>query len=234
MNPHARGRGAAERRRSRQRRVLVVLLAATTLAIAPSKKSPRVLVFERFNRLYEGLTPRIRVLDEGELAVQAEVVEGVVQVVHHRVELYPLGDGTHHVHGTAEFFGRANVLAHLALGGVGSSIRDHVFLPLQTRTIDARVRIGKTAHGFAVTLVERPDSMRIQVRSQLAAEAVSWCRKLSYLPGTTTDCGSLRAFFDAAPMALPPKGDAIYVDRADLSTSEARAVDAYLADASGS
>lgn len=213
---------------------LVALLGALTLGLAPSKQRPRVLVFDRFNRLYEGLTPQIQVLDEGGLAVQAEVLDGAVEVVRHRVEVYPLADGTHHVHGMAEFFGRANVLAHLSLGGVGSSIRDNVFLPLQTRTIDARVRIGKTSHGYAVTLIELPSSMRIQVRSHLATEAADWCRKLLFLPGAGADCAALSGFFNATPMALPASGDTIYIDRADLNSSEERAVDAYLSDAAGS
>ena len=232
LRASARWRG--ETARSARRLFVVVLLGALGLGLAPSEKSPRVLVFNRFNRLYEGLTPQIEVLDDGELAVQAEVLDGAVEVVRHRVELYPLRDGTHHVHGTAEFFGQANVLAHLDFGGVGSSIRDNVFVPLQTRTIDARVRIGKTAHGYAVTLLDLPDSMRIQVRSRLASKAVGWCRRLSFLPGAATDCAALSGFFNDAPMALPPKGDTIYIDRADLNSAEAQAVEAYLADVAGS
>lgn len=200
------------------------------MGAAPSEQSPRVLAFDRFNRVYNGLTPQIQVVDEGNLAVSADVLEGAVEVVRHRVELYPLGDGTHHVHGTAEFFGHADVLAHLSVSGVGSSVRDSVLVPLQTRSLDARVRIVRTEHGYAVTLLEVPDAVHVQVRSRLASQTVGWCRRLAFLPGAGADCDVLNEFFSNAPVALPRKGETIYIDRADLQNTEEQAVDSYLAD----
>lgn len=225
-----RANALASWRPAARRLLALSLLSMWVVGAAPSEREPRVLVFDRFNRVYDGLTPEIQVAEDGSLAVSADVLEGAVEVVRHRVELYPLGDGTHHVHGTAEFFGHADVLAHVSLGGVGSSVRDSVLVPLQTRSLDARVRVVKTEHGYAVTLLDVPDVIHVQVRSRLAAQTVGWCRKLAFLPGASANCDVLNEFFSNAPVTLPRKGETIYFDRADLHASEEQAVDTYLSD----
>ena len=207
--------------------------AATALLLAvlgaPSGRAaePEQFVFERLNRSYSGVVDEMVPVEQGGMSVKLRAPSHRLTIRSHLIELRALGGGLYAADVTIEFLGLAHIIADLDVGGVGNALEDDIVVPLQRRTVEARVRLARESGGYQITLVELPEALAVDIESGLGRSLVSWCDGVLGLLGF--DCGTVEGLFSRAVVPMPEPGGVFLLDPAELTPAEQERFDAYLA-----
>ncbi len=212
---------------------LAALLALITAAggglSAKKARAGTTLVFERLNGTYEDLGANLRPVVSGPVTVRISSPSHRLTLIAHRLELAPLGGGEHSGRLTARFRGQAHLTVGVELGGLPSELEDDVLVPEQERTVDGRFRVDRRPDGYALTMIELPPDVPVEVESGLGKDLVAWCGRLTFfLPGDS-GCDGLDRALSNPRVPLPKPGSKVFLEAADLTPEERAALDAYLA-----
>jgi hypothetical protein len=202
--------------------------SAPAAARAPSTLD---LVVSGFNPTYSRPGAAMAPVARGPLTLRLTAPENTVVVTENRLRLARLDDGTDRVDGSAEFAGRARIVADYELAGVPGRLEDEVTVPRQSRAIAGRVRLARAdgdEGGYAVTIVELPPTVEVRIESRLAGQLGAVCDALSILPLVALDCDAIRGALATASVPLPKAGEIYFLPDSRLTPAERRLLDAYL------
>lgn len=212
------------------RRLTVVLAAAAAgLVAAPAAGATLVFELERYNRAYPGLSAEPEPIERGPLSVRLSAPRFDLEVLANRLELRPAGGCRHRGVLRGRFTGDGELLAEVELGNIPARFEDRVRVPEQERQIEARINVEPAAGGWTVTLEELPETVTVEVESELAGSLVAFCRRLSMFVAGDAGCGLLERSLSEPRLRLPEPGTRFLVRRDELVEEERRRLEAYLA-----
>jgi hypothetical protein len=102
-------------------------------------------------------------------------------------------------------------------------------VPVQKRTLVARVRIARSPAGYEVTPLELPATFEVTIHSRVGGQLVSACSSLAAIGLVPIDCGSLGQALSTAVIAMPEPGETYLVEGERLSAADRRRLDDFLA-----
>lgn len=211
-------------------RVLRVLVA-TVLGIlalgAASRSFSTTFQFSRWNGTWPDLVGDLAPVENGPVELDLSSPSNVVRLRDHRLELTPLGDGTHRALLEVELQAGGRLEGVLRLGSLARPVEDRVVVPPQRLSIPARIRLVPSLEGFEVTPVELPNTLTVRVQSRLANELLGICEQLSVLV-VAADCSGLSVAADRVTVDLPPAGDTYLLPRELVTPEERTALLRYL------
>jgi hypothetical protein len=98
--------------------------------------------------------------------------------------------------------------------------------------LDGRIRLSRSAEGYQISLVEAPETVEVQIQSQLAGRLVPVCRQMA-LVLVRFDCAALEDALSRVNVPIPKPGTEFLLPIEEVSPEEAKALDRYLASAAG-
>ncbi len=107
-------------------------------------------------------------------------------------------------------------------------LEDEVTIPDQTRRLEGRLRLERAEDGFAVTALELPEYLEIEVESRLAGRLVKLCRNLTLFLAGRSSCDELDTKLSHPRFRLPPPGDESFLPDSELTEEERELLIAYL------
>ncbi len=198
-------------------------------AAAKKAAGTTTLVFERLNGTYEDLGGNLRPVVSGPVTVRISSDSNELTLIEHRLELTPLGGGEHRGRLSARFRGRAHLTLAVEVGGLPTRLEDDVRVLEQERILPGRFRVERAPEGYALTMLELPPDMPVEIESDLGKDLVALCDRVTFfLPGGS-GCDGLDRALSNPRVPLPKPGAKIFLDAADLTPAERAALDAYLA-----
>jgi hypothetical protein len=211
---------------------LVFALDAAGAAPARSAGGAAEFEFARLNRTYSQFVDQLQPVVLGPIEVLLRSPQHELQLSRHRARLEPAAEGTHSVRVEIEVKGSGTIHAVLRAAGLEGKLDDHLVLPLQTLRLDGRIRLSRSAQGYQISLVEAPDSVEVQIQSQLAGRLVPVCRQMA-LVLVRFDCAALEDALSRVNVPIPKPGTEFLLPIEEVSPEEARALDRYLVEAAG-
>ncbi len=196
---------------------------------APASAAPGPLRFERLNRDYRNVVSEIEPIRQGAATIRLSSPRHTLTVRDHLLRLEPGPGGSHSAELRLDVSGTGWLIADVDIAGLGGRFQDEVQVPAQSRTIEGRVRLRKTAEGYLVTPEQLPQQVPVRVRSNLAGDIVALCEGASLLTGM--DCGALERSLSTVQVPLPEPGESYLLENAELTADERRRIDAHLAGA---
>ena len=151
--------------------------------------------------------------------------------------LAPLPDGTHRAVFEVRFAGSGELVIDVDAGGALTRLEDRVTVPRQERTVEGRVRLerrpgaGGGAPLYTVTTVELPETVRIDVESDLIGRVTDLCRSMALV--LAVDCAALDAALGRPRVDLPPPGETYLLPPECIGDDLGRRLDAYLDGSTG-
>jgi hypothetical protein len=219
----------------RQRLVLAIaLVSAVSAAAAPARGAGRPAEFEfaRLNRTYSQFVDQLQPVVLGPVEVLLRSPQHELQLSRHHAWLEPAAEGTHSVRVEIEVQGSGTINAVLRAAGLEGKLDDELVLPLQTLRLDGRIRLSRSAEGYQISLVEAPETVEVQIQSQLAGRLVPVCRQMA-LVLVRFDCAALEDALSRVNVPIPKPGTEFLLPIEEVSPEEAKALDRYLASAAG-
>lgn len=208
-----------------------LLLPLLLLGVAIPPNSPveaKNFVFQSRNRTYSDLTPEALPIRKGPMTIRLSSPSQALLLRRHAVELTRRADGTHDALLEIEFTGGGTLVADIDVRGAMSRLEDQVLIPLQTKLVQAQVALRRSESGFVATVLERPDTITVEIRSKLAGDVVVLCRTTLLFRLLGLNCRVLEEALSAAEIPLPPVGEELFVADAELTTQEIEALESYL------
>ncbi len=186
------------------------------------------LVSDRVNGTHTDLDTELAPVEVGPLTVTLRPTGERLEVVEHELALGPAGDGLHRARLRARYQGEADLFAVLEVAGVGSEIEDHLVLPLQEIEIVGLVEIHRQDEGLLITTVENPESVKVQIESNLADRVGLLCAGLAVMAMGGLDCAAVDRRLSVVEIPLPEAGREFFVPWDGLTAEERRQVEAYV------
>jgi hypothetical protein len=217
----------------RRLRTLAVLAVLATVLAAPPPGTAAAdgaasFTFAPCNRTYQQRGAELAPVTQGGVNIEVRSPENRLDLLSHRLDLTPLGDGTHRAHFVAEFAGSGELIADVGVAGMTSRLEDSVTVPRQERIVVGRVRLGRGEQGYEITPVELPDAVDVRIESRLAGRFAALCESFALLPGMLLDCGALRAGLSRARVPMPESGETYLLPAECLDAGLRQRLDAYL------
>ncbi len=211
--------------RLRRRSMLASLVLVVTLASVAGAES---FEFQRLNRSFSGEAAALDPIRQGPLTLRLTSGRQVVALRRHRLELSPAGSGLHAARLEVEFLGKADLQAEVDVGGAASRLEDEVIVPLQTRTLEGRVRLERARDGFVFTAVELPPTFEVDISSRLGNQLLTLCDQMTILLAGL-DCSGFARSLTRVSLPLPAPGETFELPDAELAPEERAALQRYLA-----
>lgn len=215
---------------------LIVMLALPLLAVAGAGEAAaqsseaaerRVFAFDRLNRSYRMDDSEMRPVEQGPVTIHLASPRNSLVLKDHSVALTPLGDGTHETSIVLDFLGSGDLVADLVTeGGTSSRLDDLVIVPRQAVRLDGRVRFARVPGGWDVTALRLPKVVPISIQSRLVGNLVTMCGQMGVFLGL--DCDGLDRSLSRIEVPMPEAGSVFFLPEEELTTDEARALDAFL------
>ena len=214
------------------RRLTGCALAAVSVlgAIGPAPAPAAEFEFARLNRTYSQFVDQLQPVVLGPVEVLLRSPQHELQLSHHRAWLEPAAEGTHKVRVEIEVQGSGTINAVLKAAGLEGKLDDELVLPLQTLRLDGRIRLARSAQGYQIALVEAPESVEVQIQSQLAGRLVPVCRQMA-LVLVRFDCAALEDALSRVNVPIPKPGTEFLLPIGEVTPEEAKALDSYLIEA---
>jgi hypothetical protein len=195
----------------------------------PAPGSPGLFRFTRLNHAYSEPATAIDPIAEGPLTIRLSSPRNKLVLVANTLRLEPGVDGSHTADLEVQFFGKGWVVADVDVSGVAQRFQEEVVVPRQTRRLEGRVRVARTAGGYLLTPERLPRQIPVAVQSRLGNDIVGLCERLASLPFSELDCSGLARALSTAAVPLPPAGEGFYLATTDLTAEERRQLESYLA-----
>jgi len=186
-----------------------------------------------FNGVYEDLESGLRPVRQGPLVIRFSSPEHRFEVHGNRLALRPVPDAEDAEDGDGEgavfdarvevdFEGEGVLIADVEGAGTTRRLVDAVTVPRQTAVVRGRARIGRTAGGYRITLVEVEPTVGVEIRSAVAGQIVDLCRALAVLPLVDLGCASLEQALRVVRAPLPDPGTELHLPEGYLDADERR------------
>jgi hypothetical protein len=211
------------------RLAMAVLTAAVMLAVAGAAAGAE-FEFARLNRTYSQFVDQLQPVVLGPVEVLLRSPQHQLVLSRHHTWLEPAAEGTHSVRVEIEVQGSGTINAVLRAAGLEGKLDDELTLPLQTLRLDGRIRLARSAAGYQIALVEAPESVEVQIESQLAGRLVPLCRQMA-LVLVRFDCAALEDALSRVQVPIPQPGTEFLLPIEEVSPEEAKALDRYLVQA---
>jgi len=164
----------------------------------------------------------------GLMTIQLRPTHQRLEVIEHELALGPVDAGLDAARIRARFEGEADLVAELDVAGVVSEIEDHIVLPQQELEVAGVVEMRRQGDEIVVTTVENPDSVTVEIESDLAGKLQILCRGLAVMAMGNLDCDGLGEQLSVLSVPLPEPGREFSVALSDLTAEERRQIEAYL------
>jgi len=184
-------------------------------------------VFNRFNRDYRDLDPKMGEIQSGPLVIQLSSPKQVILIRGHRLSVQPAGDGRHRARLEIEFEGSGDVSADITLIGFKTRLSDRFWMPRQKKVIEGEIHVKRTEAGYRLTPLKLPKAIEIRIRTGLGNRVVDWCNSMAWLSASLIDCQDLDRALSTPSLPLDPKAVLLIVDD-DLLPEERAELDRYL------
>jgi hypothetical protein len=191
-----------------------------------TERGTRSFVFERLNREYRNEVTRPAPREQGGFRLRLTSPQNRVRLTRHELFLTPLPDGSHRAALTVEFEGAGQVEAEISIAGAVSRIEDQVTVPLQSRTLEGRVRIERVPQGFLFTALELPERVTVTIESGLAGRFLQTCNLLQVL--VPLDCNALGSLLSRVVFPLPDPGGSYLLPNEELTPQDRAGLEDYL------
>lgn len=202
---------------------LSAALAAGPEAPAVSSEAESASVeLTRFNAEYRNLDQGIAPINQGGITILFSSPEHVFTVYSNRLELAPAdAEGVLPAALEVDFEGAGRIIAEISAGSAGGNkIEDAVEAPRQTIRVEGKIRLAARPDGYLVTLVERPDTAQLDIKSQMAQNLLGLCQLFERLPFVPVDCSGLGAALSVVTAPLPEPGTELLLPNALLTEDE--------------
>ncbi len=203
----------------------LILSSALGISITHSETRPQHFQFDRLNKSYENVAPKIKEAQSGPLIIRLSSPEHQLTLYSHRLEIQPMGgNNIHQIKLSAEIEGRGRLLAEIDLLGLRQTIKDRFQIPRQKKQLTGKVRIDRETAGYRITPIKTPKSISITIHSDLGLQLVLWCNAL---PLPLLDCADLDRVLSQLTLPLP-QDKIFFIKNAELRPDEQAALDKYL------
>jgi hypothetical protein len=209
---------------------MVALAWAVVLAAGAARADAAEFEFARLNRTYSQFVDQLQPVVLGPVEVLLRSPQHQLQLTRHHAWLEPAAEGTHKIRVDIELTGSGTINAVLRAAGLEGKLDDELTLPRQTLRLDGRIRLARSQAGYQIALVEAPESVEVQIQSQLAGRLVPVCRQMA-LVLVTFDCAALEDALTRVNVPLPKPGTEFLLPIDEVSPAEAKALDRYLVQA---
>jgi hypothetical protein len=215
-----------------QRRTVAMAVAAALAGAAGASAGAVEFEFARLNRTYSQFVDQLEPVVLGPVEVLLRSPQHQLQLSRHHAWLDPAGEGTHNVRIEIEISGSGTIDAVLKAAGLEGKLEDELVLPLQTLRLDGRIRLARSPAGYQIALVEAPESVEVQIQSQLAGRLVPVCQQMA-LVLVRFDCAALEQALSRVQVPLPAAGTEFLLPIEEITPEEAKALDRYLIESAG-
>jgi hypothetical protein len=206
--------------------VAAILIAAGAAGAASAAE----FEFARLNRTYSQFVDQLEPVVLGPVEVLLRSPRHQLQLSRHHAWLEPATDGTHKIRLEIEISGSGTIDAVLKAAGLEGKLEDELVLPHQTLRLDGRIRLARSPAGYQIALVEAPESVQVQIQSQLAGRLVPVCRQMA-LVLVNFDCAALEQALSLIQVPLPAPGTEFLLPIEEITPAEAKVLDGYLVEA---
>ncbi len=208
--------------------VLAMFLIAAAAAADDAARDAGVFEFGSLNRSHDRLAADIAPIESGAVVVRLSSPRHLLTLISNRVVLRPLASGVYDLALQLEFSGSGQLIADLDVSGMRSKLEDELVVPVQKRTVVAKVQIARSASGYLLTPVELPTRFEVSIESRLGAQLVSVCKGLSAFGLLPLSCAELERSLSLVAVPMPAPGETYLLETDRLSAAERSAVDAFL------
>jgi hypothetical protein len=211
---------------------LALLGLAGTAPAAPAAAPPGQFAFQRLNRSYGEVVSEIEPIRQGPVSVRLSSPRHDLTVRSHLLRLEPGAGGSHSAELRVDFMGKGWLVADVnvaGIAGIGGRLEDEVTVPLQSQTVEGRVKLHKVAEGYLVTPEQLPRRLAVRARSGVGTRIVGFCDRAALVLLSNLDCPALDRALSTLVVPLPPPGESYLLAESDLTVEERRRIDAYLA-----
>ena len=209
-------------------RPILVLLLLAAVPAAASGPDTVVLELDRLERTYQDLAPDMAPVERGPVIIQLSSPAHRLDLRDARLSLTPVGDGSHDALLELEFEGAGTVIADFQMAESASSLTDELVVPLQRRSVTARVRFERTETGYLVTTESLDPTFEVEIDSRVGRQLVTACRPLSMLGLLQISCDGLERAVTNAVIPMPSPGETYIIDREQFTPAVADILDGYL------
>jgi hypothetical protein len=221
-------RETAKSSRRLQGRIAGALALALGSAAIPAAAAVE-FEFSRLNRTYTEFVQDLAPVVLGPVEVTLRSPQHQLELTGHRAVLEPLADGSHRIRVEIELSGSGTIDAVLRAAGLEGKLEDDLALPLQTLEMIGVIRLDPSADGYAITLVEAPEQVEVQIESRLAGRLVPLCRQMA-LVLVRFDCAALDDSLSRVQVPIPRPPAEFLLPIGELTAAERQRLDAYVAD----
>lgn len=204
----------------------LILPPALGISKTHAETRPQHFQFERLNKNYENIAPKIKEVQSGPLIIRLSSPEHQLTLHSHGLEIQPVGgNNIHKIKLSAEIEGTGRLLAEIDLLGLRQTIKDRFQIPRQKKQLTGKVRVDRETAGYRITPIKIPKSISIIIQSDLGLQLVLWCKAL---PLPLLDCADLDRVLSQLTLPLP-QDKIFFIKNTDLRPDEQAALDKYLA-----
>jgi hypothetical protein len=200
-------------------------LVAAALVLVAVPAQPGTFSFSKLNRSYENLVGDLQPITQGPLTIELSSPSHTLVLKNNRLVLTPEA-GAHRARLELELMGKGQLTADLEGAGLQTRLQDELFVPPQTLSLDAKVRLRRVEGGYEVTALETPAQVELAIQSKLTNEVLGMCDGVALFTGL--DCGALERALTRAKIPMPAAGGTYLLPDTDLTADDRAALDAYL------
>jgi len=195
----------------------------------PAAAAPREFTFEDLNGVYPDRSFHAPPVTWGLFQVQLQSPRFTALLYRNRLQATPLGDGRHRVGAEVEASGHGRLIADIEVAGLATRREGDAVAPRQTLSLEGVAAVERHPDGYAITVVEAPPGLVVQLRSGLSDSLVAWCAGSTALAWAWVECVGLERLLTRVAVPLPKSGERFWVARQDLGEVYAVELDRYLA-----
>lgn len=182
--------------------------------------------FESYNREFVNIRANAEWENDGPIKVKARSPAHRLTIHDHTVDLQAREDGSHRARIRVHFAGEGDLVATLSVAGADTTLDDHVIAPDQEVEVDSVVRFSKVEGGYEVETIEMPETVSVEIESELGGKMVSICESaLSFLG---VSCDGVDSMLSTATVPLPRPGGTYFISDDKLSRAERKRLNRYL------
>ncbi|MDF1553371.1 MAG: hypothetical protein P1P84_09935 [Deferrisomatales bacterium] len=196
---------------------------------APGAAAPREFTFEELNGVYPDRSFQTPPVTWGLFQVALQSPRFTALLYRNRLQAAPLGDGRHWIAAEVEASGHGRLIADIDVAGMATRREGDAVAPRQTLALEGVAVVERQPDGYAITVVEAPPSLVVQIRSGLSDSLVAWCAGSTALAWAGVECGGLERLLTRVAVPLPKSGERFWLARQDLGEAYAVELDRYLA-----
>jgi hypothetical protein len=208
-------------------RALIPLILALLASAATAEDAWTTFQFEAYNREYVNVRSNAEWTQDGAIKMKVRSPAHRLVIRDHELALKPDGEGRFRTRIRVGFSGEGDLEADLSLVGADKRLEDHVIVPLQEVEILALVRFTRVDDGYEIETLELPQEVEVAIESRLGNQLVKTCSGALSILGVK--CSGLAAAFSTAAVPLPPEGGTYFLDAQQLTRSERRKLDRFMA-----